>query len=846
MILEVLVFYKDVTMKLSFWKNKKLWASLVCVSIIILSIVLSFYFVIRNEHRKKIDQIFEEKSQIVSINVNSDIIQLFTEFETIDAAFGIYANWSFITQDVINYLVPEKQTGNQSIYTIAYQPILPHSQRAQYEDFISQHTGANHTIMKSLPNGTRIVSPEQDFYIPVGLNNFNSPGFGVDLYQIPDRKETLNYVFDHMSGAVTDVVIALVPGQQLKLLVIFLPIKTIYGDTTGIIGYALFIDKFFKEITSFLINYKLNIHIALVGNKLELMYSSQDGIESVDQLYREYGDFRVFKSTLYNKQVVIYITKTEDFDDHLSQNNDVILLSVGLVLWAIIMCLIVGLFYSNDKHQQNMIKVAKESIELTYSRVISYICHELRNPLNLLHSSLFIIRSENLEIAGDKAIESKTVVNVDEDNDENNDKNNDENNDENNESVTDNMISINYHTLQSMSYSVHKMKNIVDEVLYLQKMVDGHFNISLQQFNIVSHCQNILIQNSFNISQDIEISLAIDKSLEDNPIIISDPSRIDQIILNGLTNAIKFTERGQIIIRLIRLQGEADKVYLSIEILNTGIGLGGINQETLFTPFSQGVSSVVGKPTSGVAILNEDIVLHRQLEGELSGLMIRARCLDTKTVQHIQGDYEGKSILASQKGSGLGLPISRMIAIRLGGFLTLKDDLTFTRYHVIVDISTTVSHTPYTAINIDSDRRSIGPSQTGIGVSPVKTRFKILLIDDDEMNLSTGKSALTILGYNVDVMEDAKDIDYEGVNKYDIILMDIIMKNSSGLTTCRKLKKVKYRGIILATTGNLTQKDIDVYKEYQFDGVYGKPFVYSKTPAFFQKLVTTRQWNVLV
>ena len=121
-----------------------------------------------------------------------------------------------------------------------------------------------------------------------------------------------------------------------------------------------------------------------------------------------------------------------------------------------------------------------------------------------------------------------------------------------------------------------------------------------------------------------------------------------------------------------------------------------------------------------------------------------------------------------------------------------------------------------------------------------------MLIDDTAGNLKTGQMIFSKLKYNIDTLSDGIFIDYDNINKYDIILLDIIMSHSTGLEICSKIINKNYSGIILATTGHVTESDINLYKKQGFNGVLGKPFQFTQSDAFFKKILVTKEWDVLV
>jgi CheY-like chemotaxis protein len=228
--------------------------------------------------------------------------------------------------------------------------------------------------------------------------------------------------------------------------------------------------------------------------------------------------------------------------------------------------------------------------------------------------------------------------------------------------------------------------------------------------------------------------------------IVSDPLRLKQILANLISNAVKFTERGEIRVNVQPLAtGAAGREpALQISVKDTGIGISASQREKLFVAYQQ--------PEVRIA--------------------------------HEFG------------GTGLGLAISRDLALKLGGDITVESTRgwgsTFTvRVAILPPQEFAGASTPATA----------KPGATEIA-------GKLLLADDGPDNRRLIATLLRKAGALVDVAENGQqaiDLAQQAVRDgqaYDLILMDMVMPEKDGFTATRQLREAGYTGRIVALTAN--------------------------------------------
>jgi len=246
--------------------------------------------------------------------------------------------------------------------------------------------------------------------------------------------------------------------------------------------------------------------------------------------------------------------------------------------------------------------------------------------------------------------------------------------------------------------------------------------------------------------------------------IAGDPGRLRQVLANIVGNAVKFTDHGGVDIT-VQSQPIGDIIYTRLRIRDTGVGIPADRIEAIFDPFFQ-----------------VDAGLSRRVGG-----------------------------------TGLGLTICRRLVSAMGGTIEVESRLgagtTF-----IVDLplapATTPTHDPALA----------APAGPG-AEAPRKGR--ILVVDDDPVNLLVASTQLTDLGHTVDVAEGGLEaLARLRVESYDLVFMDCQMPDLDGYETTRAIREMeagRRRTPILALSADASVRVRDLCARAGMDGHISKP-----------------------
>lgn len=145
--------------------------------------------------------------------------------------------------------------------------------------------------------------------------------------------------------------------------------------------------------------------------------------------------------------------------------------------------------------------------------------------------------------------------------------------------------------IDRITQAANNMLNIINDILDFSKIEAGKVELEITSFSMDQVIQDVVNIISYKIEeQDINFRLSKDPLVPNW--FFGDAKRIEQVLLNVLNNAVKFTRSGEVSLDIRLLAKENDKYHLSFTTKDTGVGMTEEQINKLFTPFVQGDSSI--------------------------------------------------------------------------------------------------------------------------------------------------------------------------------------------------------------------------------------------------------------
>ena len=303
--------------------------------------------------------------------------------------------------------------------------------------------------------------------------------------------------------------------------------------------------------------------------------------------------------------------------------------------------------------------------------------------------------------------------------------------------------------LKRIDQSAKSLLRIINDIPDFSKVEAGKLEVEKSEFRIGSVINDIRNMTAFSVSQKgLEFSADISEDINFN--LVGDSLRLQQVLLNITSNAIKFTHKGQIGISVSVLDRDESTAELLFAVKDTGIGMTEEQASKVFDAFGQADSSTTRK----------------------------------------------------YGGTGLGLAICKALVELMNGRIWLESEFNVgTTFYFSARFETVNERELSYADNADYSDFVVPPECLGA---------RILLVEDNEINQMIANEVLVGAGFEVDIAGNGEEaLSKVMQHDYDIILMDIQMPEMDGLTATSIIRSdARYDHIpIVAMTANAMRGD---------------------------------------
>jgi PAS domain S-box-containing protein len=148
--------------------------------------------------------------------------------------------------------------------------------------------------------------------------------------------------------------------------------------------------------------------------------------------------------------------------------------------------------------------------------------------------------------------------------------------------------------LEFIKISADNLLAIINDILDIAKLESGKIELEIHKFDLEKMLENILVLLSYNAhKKNVEVVYYIEKEIP--AILLGDEMKIRQVLINLIGNAVKFTDKGNILVEIKLLKNNTDDIELEFSVKDSGIGISEDVKKRLFTPFMQGDISYTKK-----------------------------------------------------------------------------------------------------------------------------------------------------------------------------------------------------------------------------------------------------------
>lgn len=311
--------------------------------------------------------------------------------------------------------------------------------------------------------------------------------------------------------------------------------------------------------------------------------------------------------------------------------------------------------------------------------------------------------------------------------------------------------------------------SVINDILDFSKIESGKMELEIEPFSLrACLAETFDLFTAKSRKRNLDMQYFMEPGLPDY--IMGDITRLRQILINLVGNAVKFTTNGSVYVMASLSRELGDQVEIEFVVKDTGIGIPKEKMDKLFKPFSQLDSSMTRK----------------------------------------------------YGGTGLGLAICKTLVELMGGTIRVDEDAEEGATFVFTIVAPRIDPDLLAAI----EQQTAEPEPQPVEPKGTEPR-RILVAEDNPVNQKLMRRILESLGHTVDLAETGKEtVDMAVAQPYDYIFMDIQMPEMDGIEATREIVRQLPGGKrpkIVAMTANVLKEEKERCLSAGMDGFMGKP-----------------------
>ncbi len=343
--------------------------------------------------------------------------------------------------------------------------------------------------------------------------------------------------------------------------------------------------------------------------------------------------------------------------------------------------------------------------------------------------------------------------------------------------------------IAAIKVSANNLMVIINDILDFSKINAGKIEFSEQEFNPRELFKGIMQILSVKAEEKgINIGCIVDYSVPET--IVGDPIRLNQIILNLVTNAVKFTEHGKVVLHTEMVADSDKNIHLRFKVIDSGIGIPEDKLNTIFDSFSQ--------------------VENNKRRGE---------------------------------GTGLGLSIVKQLVELQGGSITVKSKVNKgSEFEFELSFKKVEGRVPVPRHRVADEKKEDKDFSNAC----------VLVVEDNKVNQLLVKNILKKFGFkHIDIAESGRAaLDLVDKKEYHIILMDIQMPEMDGYDVTKNIRSKFNKELkqvpIIALTADATANEKQKAAEAGMDDYIVKPYTPEELLRVMNKYIPHTNENILI